>query len=136
MKTNQKCLGKNIKPVPTHQKCVLVKINNDLAIFICVLVRFICVFVKINSDLVKFNRAESYVFGAIRFDFGAIKFDFGAIRFRLVSDNISDSRFVFRELGIIFLSHTTIYYTRAQNFRLRRGYIRRIVVTLQRKRKR
>ena len=129
MKTNQKCWGKNIKPVPTHQKCVLVKIN-------CVLVRFICVLVEINSDLVKFNRAEPYVFGAIRFDFGAIKFDFGAIRFRLVSDNISDSRFVFRELGIIFLSHTTIYYTRAQNFRLRRGYIRRIVVPLQRKRKR
>ena len=97
--------------------------------------------VKINSDLVKFNRAEPYVFGAIRFDFGAIRFDFGAIRFRLcairfrlVSDIISDIRFVFFELGIIFLSHTTIYYTRAHYFRLRRGNIRRIVVTLQRKR--
>ena len=69
-------MGINSKPVPTCQKCVLVKINNDLA-------RFICVFVKINSDLVKFNRAEPYVFGAIRFDFGAIRFDLSAIRFRL-----------------------------------------------------
>ena len=108
-------MGINSKPVPTRQKCVLV---------------------KINSDLVKFNRAEPYVFGAIRFDFGAIRFDFGAIRFRLVSDIISDIRFVFFELGIFFLAYATIYHTRAQNFRLRRGYIRRIVVTLQRKRKR
>ena len=122
-------MGINSKPVPTRQKCVLV--------------RFICVLVEINSDLVKFNRAEPYVFGAIRFDFGAIRFVFdairfvfGAIRFRLVSDIISDIRFVFFELGIFFLSHTTIYYTRAQNFRLRRGNIRRIVVPLQRKRKR
>ena len=129
-------MGINSKPVPTRHNSMLTNINSDLA-------RFICVFVKINSDLVKFNRAEPYVFGAIRFDFGAIrfdfgaiKFDFGAIRFRLVSDIISDIRFVFFELGIFFLSHTTIYYTRAQNFRLRIGYIRRIVVPLQRKRKR
>ena len=115
---------------------MLTNINSDLARFICVLVRFICVLVKINSDLVKFNRAEPYVFGAIRFVFGAIRFVFGAIRFRLVSDIISNIRFVFRELGIIFLSHTTIYYTRAHYFRLLIGYIRRIVVTLQRKRKR
>ena len=80
-------MGINSKPVPTRHKCVLVKINNELAIFICVLVklncvlvRFICVLVEINSDLVKFNRAEPYVFGAIRFDFGAIRFDFGAIK--------------------------------------------------------
>ena len=42
-----------------------------------------CVLVKINSDLVKFNRAEPYVFGAIRFDFGAIRFRFGAIKISL-----------------------------------------------------
>jgi len=40
--------------------------------------------------------------------------------------------FVFLELGFIFLAHATIYYTRAHNFGLRGGNIRRIVVTLPR----
>ena len=55
-----------------------------------------------------------------------------AFRLRLDGDKVDELGFIFLELGFIFLAHATIYYTRAHNFGLRGGNIRRIVVTLPR----